>query len=221
MPRALFLILCLASPALAEPRTDAHGDPLPEGAILRLGTIRDRVGSTHVLYSHALSADGKYLAAETREGITLWDVDSGRVAQRLPWRTWQGYQPKFGLCFSPDGKFLARLAGRVVAMWDLTTGEEVWDIDYMEQDKFGGIAYVPGANQIIVTSERHPRAWTLDARTGQVLRTITCEFDGRFPDLVPGGKFLVGRLGPTWILFDADTGIRRSRLPSPVGANGH
>src|SRR5262245_57332415 len=219
MPRPFLLVLCLTPPVLADPRTDAHGDPLPEGAVLRFGTIRDRVGGTRVLRSHALSPDGKYLAAETPEGITLWDVDTGRVARRLPWRTWQGDFPLFGLCFSPDGKFLTRLAGRVVARWDLTTGEEVFNIDYKEQDKLRAIAYVPGADQLIVTSERLPRAWTMDAKTGRVLRTISCEFDGRFPDLFPAGRFLVGRLGPTWILFDAETGLRRSRLPSPIGAN--
>src|SRR5262245_9767628 len=219
MPRPFLLVLCLTPPVLADPRTDAHGDPLPEGAVLRFGTIRDRVGGTRVLRSHALSPDGKYLAAETPEGISLWDVDTGRVARRLPWRTWQGHNPRFGLCFSPDGKSLARLAGRVVAMWDLTTGEEAWDIDYKEHDNHLAIAYVSDANQLIVTSEREPKAWTLDAKTGRVLRTITCEFNGRFPDLFPAGKFLVARVGTTWILYDADSGVRRSRLPSPVGVN--
>src|SRR5262245_23995866 len=217
MPRSVILILCLTSPAFAEPRTDAHGDPLPEGAILRFGTIRDRVGSTRVLHSHALSPDGKYLAADTPEGITLWEVDTGRAARRLPSRTWQGYSPRFGLCFSPDGKFLARLAGRVVAVWNLTTGEEDFNIDYKEHENHLAIAYDPGANQLIVTSERQPKAWILDAKTGRVLRTIACEFDGRFPDLFPAGKFLVARTDATWILYDADTGIRRSRLPSPIG----
>src|SRR5262245_9502599 len=152
-------VIAVAMPVAAQPRTDAHGDPLPEGALVRFGTIRDRIGSTRVVYSHTLSPDGKYLATETRAGITLWDVDTGGVARRLPWRTWQGDSPQFGLCFSPDGKFLARLAGRVVAMWDLTTGEEVFDIDYKDLDGFHAIAYVPGVNQLIVTSKRHPRAW--------------------------------------------------------------
>src|SRR4051812_41741708 len=102
--------------ALALPHLDQRGDPLPPGAITRFGTIRFRVGSDRARHSHALSPDGKFLAVEDRSGISLWDTDTGRVARHLPWRTWQGTNPKFGLCFSPDGKRLARMAGRVVAL---------------------------------------------------------------------------------------------------------
>src|SRR5262245_25953292 len=87
----------LAVVVLAVPLADRHGDPLPQGAVTRFGTVRFRVGSKDVRHSLALSPDGKYLAVEDRDGIRLWDTDTGRVAKHLPWRTWQGTNPKFAL----------------------------------------------------------------------------------------------------------------------------
>jgi WD40 repeat protein len=55
------------------PRPDRYGDPLPEGALLRLGTVRLRSRS---LYGElAFSPDGKTLA--TLDG-TLWEVATGK-----------------------------------------------------------------------------------------------------------------------------------------------
>jgi WD40 repeat protein len=205
--------------ALAVPQLDHHGDPLPPGAVLRLGTVRFRVGSDRIIYSHALSPDGKYLAAEDRDGIGLWDTETGRLARRLPWRTWQGTNPQFGLAFSPDGKRLARLAGRVVAVWDLTTGRELFDIDFKEEGEFRGIAFVSGRDQLFVTGWRKPRALTLDARTGRVVRTTDLTWPGKYPDLIPVGPVVVGRLDRTWMLYEPETGLERARFSTASEAD--
>jgi WD40 repeat protein len=202
----------LALAALALPHFDAHGDPLPAGAVARFGTVRFRVGSDQVRRAHALSPDGKYLAVEDHDGIRLWDTDTGRVARRLPWRTSQGQSPKFGLRFSPDGKRLARLAGRVVAVWDLTTGKELFDIDYKVEGEFKAIAFVPGKDQLYVTADQRPQAWTLDARTGRVLRTT--EFEGKHWALEPAGSFVLDHVSTAWILFDPNTGKEKVRFLS-------
>ena len=146
MVRSLIAVLTFAAATPAQPRTDVHGDPLPDGAIARFGTIRDRVGSPRVLYSAALSPDGKTLAAETRQGITLWDVDSGRPALRFPWYTWQGFRPQFALDFSADGKRLARMAGRVVQVFEVKSGKVLFDRDMKEKDNVRGIAFPPRLN---------------------------------------------------------------------------
>jgi RNA polymerase sigma factor (sigma-70 family) len=65
------------SPAHAE-RRDLYGDPLPQDAIARLGTVRLRPGDGNV-DSIEFTSDGKQMVANVRFGaITVWDVESGK-----------------------------------------------------------------------------------------------------------------------------------------------
>src|SRR5205085_7234604 len=79
---ALFVTLFLAlggTAAGAEPRLDAHGDPLPEGALFRLGTVRFRHAGG--ITCSALSPDGKFLATASGTSIVIRDVETGRPVQ--------------------------------------------------------------------------------------------------------------------------------------------
>lgn len=94
------------APARAESRLDLHGDPLPTGALVRLGTLRFR--APEEIETLALAPDGKTLAVSSRGGLILLDADTGkRLRHILDWMPDQ-------LVFSPDGK---RLAGRD-RIWD-------------------------------------------------------------------------------------------------------
>src|SRR5437764_10457082 len=70
----------------AEPgtaRKDFHGDPLPEGAVARLGTTRLRSGP-HAT-SVGFSPDGKILASHGGyRGLTIWDSATGRELSTFP-----------------------------------------------------------------------------------------------------------------------------------------
>src|SRR5688500_17816513 len=97
------LSLLLAAGAAAGPaRTDLHGDPLPAGAVARLGSTRWRAAAVEV-EALAVAPDGKTVAAACRwSGVTLFDA-GGKVVRHL--------RPADTCCervaFSPDGRRLA------------------------------------------------------------------------------------------------------------------
>src|SRR5262245_21415211 len=64
------------------PRMDLYGDPLPDGAIARLGSIRLR----HAGLSDYVFLDGgrTLLSAGSDRILRFWDVDSGRQARMVP-----------------------------------------------------------------------------------------------------------------------------------------
>src|SRR5262245_30391380 len=100
------LVAATALPALSRPgppsrrRTDPHGDPLPAGAVARLGTVRWRAGEE--IAALAFSPAGKTLAAASRRGVGLFDTEGKRYREVGP------AQARFeGLAFAPDGRRVA------------------------------------------------------------------------------------------------------------------
>jgi WD40 repeat protein len=71
-------------PSAASGRADCYGDPLPAGAVARLGTLRwrlEREANTLV----GFSADGRRLiTADGFLGLTTWDRSNGTVVSRTP-----------------------------------------------------------------------------------------------------------------------------------------
>src|SRR5262245_29991249 len=89
---SVLLLLAWAAPPLeaqAPPkddkkaRLDAYGEPLPPGALARLGTNRLRNGGQ--VSDIAFAPDGKILATCGADGTaSLWDVATGKVLRVLP-----------------------------------------------------------------------------------------------------------------------------------------
>jgi RNA polymerase sigma factor (sigma-70 family) len=94
-------------PATVESRRDLCGDPLPPGAIARLGTVRFRPGS--FLTSVAFTPDGKQLASHGPwSGVNVWDAVSGKEMRRLTAvaNDWIG-----AALLTPDGQSFVTLEG--------------------------------------------------------------------------------------------------------------
>ena len=91
-----------------EPRRDRYGDPLPLGAIVRLGTLRFRAPGEIVAL--AFAPDNKTLAVSAHGGLFLFDATSGKRIKRFPSATDDSVRGTWGtenpIVFSPDGKRL-------------------------------------------------------------------------------------------------------------------
>lgn len=111
-------------------RLDRFGDPLPEEALARFGTVRLRVG--HISKS-LFSPDGKTMAiagAHQNTGtLGIWDIASGKELFRFV--NGGGDRVKT-FDFSPDGKMLAVSCNRgknnSTELWDAQSGKLIRDL---------------------------------------------------------------------------------------------
>jgi WD40 repeat protein len=89
------------TPEAKKPRTDRYADPLPEGALLRIGTSRFRHGDE--IRELVFSPDGKILASRGCKRFRFWEARSGkRIFQELERFTEWGR-----VAFSPDSRSVA------------------------------------------------------------------------------------------------------------------
>ena len=174
------MLLCFASGAMSprdtgktlgsrKVQTDAYGDPLPSGALLRLGTLRYRTGE--IIDSLSISADRKLGMCTERTGrrrLQAFDVQTGQMRTLL--------QEVAEGVFSPTGHVFACVAerGQVIYIQDADTGKLLRKLKghgkWISQIVFGpkkGIlaSAAPDANTL--------KVW--DWEKGEELRTISVD----------------------------------------------
>ncbi len=181
-------------------RVDSHGDPLPDGAIARLGTVRWRHGNQ--IAALVYSPDGKKIAAGGfGAAVTLWDASSGKLLHKFP----QQIQSSGG-AFSPDGTMLATADKDGCFLWDVATGKRLRLLkgEGLILEK---VVFAPDGKSV-AGANRKGSLCLWDTATGALLRSIKCSEDITSEVVFsPDGKRLAsGGIDGTINLFDALTG---------------
>jgi WD40 repeat protein len=235
---AASLLLCSFAAPAAEPRLDLDGDPLPSGALLRLGSTRSRAeGRVAAL---ALSPDGRLLAASDDEAyVHVWERATGKLVRRI-----DADARAAGLAFSPDGKRIAAL-NRVGhgSVWDVATGRR---ITRLALDRGGNVVparlfFTPDGKQLVftidaeITGTRDESRWQcfvyfVDASTGETVSRIAGRIDAesfREAALSPDGRLVAvsvsnqSRPGRHVRIIDAASGrVQRDIIIAPRDETG-
>jgi WD40 repeat protein len=152
------------------PRLDLHGDPLPDGAVARLGTVRMRHG--HPISGAIFSRDSKsILASDFYSGVHVWDVADGKEVRRF----FQDDYCCHCLALSPDGRTLAvALGGSDVRLCDPCSGRELGPLP-IPKDPIDSISQVvfshDGSLLATGTGRGLIRIW--DVATRRLVRNVT------------------------------------------------
>ncbi len=179
-------------------RVDGDGEPLPQGAVFRLGSLRLRHG--YCLRSLAFTPDGKTLFSAGWDGvIRAWDPEGKQVREvRAP------ENGVDAIAVSSDGKLLAG-AGMTgdVPLWDAPTGREIRRLGGHRR-QVHGVAFAPGSDRLVSGHEAAARVWD---STGKVLHTLPVEGGVSAVAFSPDGRLVAaGSARGTAFVWEAGTG---------------
>jgi WD40 repeat protein len=168
------LAICLTAPHVfaqspTNERLDMLGDPLPPGAVARLGTLRFKhaPGKDFAPNQAIFSPDSKLLAT-ARANLQLRDIATGREIVG-PWRDYQSPTA----AFSPDGALLAVVdntfqyrpvpnnRAQQVHFYDPSSGKEVKRSLTIRRSALNSMAFTPDGKTLVLAGYGEVSWWDL------------------------------------------------------------
>jgi WD40 repeat protein len=164
------------------PKLDVHGDPLPPGVSLRLGTVAFR--HQNWLARLAFRRDGKAVAAPDGDHINVWDLAKAKVvkAYRIDppakgSRWWYEH-----VAYSPDGSLLLASAANTatdrspsrIFVWEAESGRF---LRALNRSFVAGFCFCGDNRTIAVAEKSQVTVW--DVATGQKAGPDSPVIDGR------------------------------------------
>ncbi len=191
LPRKNSAIVAVqAGVPVARRHVDLYGDPLPDGAVARLGTYR--FNHAENVYRVDFTPDGKAIISQGSDGLArVWDATSGRLLRTIGGKASRGSR-LFAL--SPDGKRIAsaeRTVDGAFHLWDFETGRELYRSPLpMPKGAFLFMGYSPDG-KTLATARFDNALWFRDAETFNELERITVNFRGSMQFVYsPDGRML-------------------------------
>ncbi len=186
-----------------EPRLDLSGDPLPPGAIARLGSARLRHGG--FVNSLAFTPDGKGLLAGAQDGsLVLWDPVTGK--ERVCLRN--GGRSVTAVAVSPDGqRLVSRDSDGQVIVWD-EKGRRLDSWQVGESSYVKSLLFLPdGRSLLIVGTSMECR----DVFTGRFRRLVADPpLNVQSAAVAPDGRTLALAHSEALHLYDLPSGRQRA-----------
>ncbi|HET6572100.1 MAG TPA: hypothetical protein VFG68_00735, partial [Fimbriiglobus sp.] len=183
--------------APAPRQLDRYGDPLPRGAVARLGTTRLRhPGLTNWVFL----PDGKTIVTAGRDGLVrYWDIATGRQLRATP-----GGPDWSASALSPDGRLVAGNDDEGVFVRDVASGRLLKSFPRLFPDE---LRFAPDGSALLMDGRK-----ALDLASGRALEFLDSESDRAF--FSPDGKRIV-TAGSNWVpvwVFDRATGRQIYRV---------
>jgi WD40 repeat protein len=205
-----------------KPRVDLYGDPLPAGAIARLGTLRFRSADGFYMMGRSSlewTPDGRFLVSGGARSAIIWDAATGSELRRLGDKQGQAFGPA---SLSPDGKLVAvggwgDQPNKAGAVYELASGKWLYGFGKVSQHIYARFS-PDGA--LLVTRGTDLEIQLLEATTGKLVHRLK----GHEPKdgvgesveetlFAPDGKTLISTgVDATIRFWDVMTGKQRKQI---------
>jgi WD40 repeat protein len=197
-------------------RTDASGDPLPDGAVTRLGSLRWRHSGPVKFVAYVNG--GKEIVSSAEDGVFyVWDVQTGKELRRFgeplkivnqfqgfpppPMIGWQDPNRMFQIAVPEDGKILAVAApDQKIHIYDIAAAKELRSFAHGHQQQFVAALVFAADGKTLVSRGTDQKIKLWDPAEGKAIREFNeggqnNVFFGNVSmplALSPDGKFAAG-----------------------------